>query len=148
MLKLKARHGNTLIEVIASLSIFSILFFTAMSIEISSIKIKQYNKITTINNEILESIKCKLIYNTTYEQLQSLCRDNKLVIPSRNLEFEKIKSLETQSLFSTNGENGSNFIKLIITNDYSVINIIIELHYLYNNKDNIIKSELCKGNYL
>lgn len=148
MLKLKAKHGNSLIEVMAGLSIFSILFFTAMSIELSSIKLKQYNKMTNKYNEILEGIKCKLIYNTTYEQIQSLSNANKLVIPMENLEFEKIKFLENENLFSTNGENGKDFIKLIITNQYSVINIVIELHYLYNNKDNIIKSEFCKGNYL
>lgn len=148
MCKLKSKHGNSLIEVVASLSIFSILFFTAMSIELSSIKLKQYNKVTKNYTEILEGIKSKLIFNTTYEQIQSLCSENKVFISSENLEFEKIKILEVQNFFSTNQGNGSNFIKLIITNEDSIIKIVVELHYIYNNKYNIIKSEFCKGNYL
>lgn len=148
MCKLKSKHGNSLIEVVASLSIFSILFFTAMSIQLSSIKLKQYNKVTNKYTEILEGIKSKLIFNTTYEQIQSLCSENKVFISSENLEFEKIKILEVQNFFSTNQGNGSNFIKLIITNEDSIIKIVVELHYIYNNKYNIIKSEFCKGNYL
>jgi len=148
MWKLKAKPGNSLIEVMASLSIFSILFFAAMSIELSSIKIKQYNKVTNKYTEILEGIKCKLIFNTTYEEIKLLGNENKVFIVNENLEFEKIKDLEIQNLFSHDRVNGNNFIKLIITNENSVIKILVELHYLYNNKDNIIKSEFYKGNYL
>ena len=148
MCKLKSKHGNSLIEVVASLSIFSILFFTAMSIELSSIKLKEYNKEINKYTEILEGIKCKLIFNTTYEQIQSLGSENKVFISNENLKFQTIEILETQNLFSTNQGNGRNFIKLIITNEDSIIKIVVELHYLYNNKENIIKSEFCKGNYL
>ena len=161
MWKLKYKNGNSLIEVMASLAIFSILFFTAMSIELSSIKLKQYNKITNKYTEILECVKCKLIFNTTYSEIKNLCHqsfdsennvligsENKAFINSENLEFEKIKCRRIQDIFSENQGSGKDFIKLIITEVDSVIRIVIELHYGYNNKESIIRSEFCKGNYL
>ena len=148
MWKLRVKFGNSLIEIVASLSIFSILLLSALSIELSSIKLKQNNKIANKYTEVLEGIKCKLIINTTYDEIQSLLSEHKLFISSENLDFEKIKNLETQNLFSSVKGDGNNFIKLLITNDDSIIKIVVEIHYLYNNKDNIIKTEFCKGNYL
>ncbi|MCJ7689247.1 MAG: prepilin-type N-terminal cleavage/methylation domain-containing protein, partial [Clostridiaceae bacterium] len=72
MLKSMSKKGFTLVEVICSLSIFSIIFISVMSFDITSSKMKKTIKITNNNVFKMETLKNNIIYSMTFEELERL----------------------------------------------------------------------------
>ncbi|MBK5241295.1 type II secretion system protein [Clostridium sp.] len=91
MLKSTSKKGFTLVEVICSLSIFSIIFISVMSFDITSSKMKKTIKITNNNVFIMETLKNNIIYSMTFEELEGLKTDNRVFINNENMTLAKIQ---------------------------------------------------------
>ena len=59
--RILVKKGFTLIEVLCSITVFSILFMTAISIQLNSFKVKKYNKDLYNSILIMEYVKNNII---------------------------------------------------------------------------------------
>jgi len=147
MLKLRSDKGFTLVEVICSLGIFSIIFISVMSYDITSSKMKNTIKNTNDNVFIMETIKNNIIYSMTFEEVEVLKRDNMVFINSGNMTLPKIKQ-STMNVFSDEALTGSPYVKLdFLSYELNVYSLRLSL---YDDSQRNIPSLQCnfyKGNY-
>ena len=87
-----SKKGFTLVEVICSLSIFSIIFICMVSFEASSLNMKRDVKYINNNVLVMETLKNSIIYSMTFIELEQLIKDNKIYITNENMDFDKIKT--------------------------------------------------------
>ncbi|MGK0466252.1 type IV pilus modification PilV family protein [Clostridium sp.] len=147
MLKLRSDKGFTLVEVICSLGIFSILFISVMSYDITSSKIKNTIKDTNNNVFILETIKNNMIYAMTFQELEVLKRNDRVFINSGNMTLPKIKQ-STMNVFSEDALTEKPYVKLdFLKYELNVYTLRLAL---YDDNQSDIPSLQCnfyKGNY-
>lgn len=147
MLKLRSEKGFTLVEVICSLSIFSIMFISMMSYEITSIKMQKTIKNTNNNVFIMETLKNNIIYSMTFEELKGLQNNNRFFINNENMDILKIQS-GVVNVFSAQSVNDDTYMKLsFMEYDLGVYSLRLSL---YNDKQNDTPALQCnfyKGNY-
>lgn len=148
MLKLKVRKGFTLVEIMCSISIFSMLFLTATVIELNSIVLKRYSYDLNKYVSIMEEIKNLTIYNTNYSDIASLCNNNVNIfyIDKSKIDINTLKSLSLAQIMTTGVQINEPYIEVTITK-----NDVLELHIKMNtkilNKEQIFECDFYKGNY-
>ena len=79
MSKSISKKGFTLVEVLCSLGVFSIIFICMMSFEVTSLNIKKDIKNINNNVSIMETLKNNIIYSMTFEELEQLQNDNRIL---------------------------------------------------------------------
>ena len=79
MLKSLSKKGFTLVEVICSLGVFSVIFVCMISYEVTSLNIKKNTKIINNNILIMEAFKNKILNTMTFEEVEQLQRDNRIL---------------------------------------------------------------------
>jgi len=146
MWKLKIKPAFTLIEVICSIAIFSLLFTSALTIELNAIRLRRYNCKLYQHSILMETVKNNLIGNSSYDELKSLYNNNKFYINKEFLSNNKLKALKIVDVTSEALASNELYVKLNIT-DGAVIKVNIEFHGYINNKENIINTAIYKGNY-
>lgn len=87
-----SKKGFTLVEVLCSISVFSIIFICIVSFDKASLNMK--NDIKNINNDVLvmEAIKNNIIYSMTFNELEQFATNNKIYINKENMNFDKSKT--------------------------------------------------------
>ncbi|MEK6264639.1 MAG: prepilin-type N-terminal cleavage/methylation domain-containing protein [Clostridium sp.] len=147
MLKLRSDKGFTLVEVICSLGIFSIIFISIMSYDITSSKMKYSIKNTNDNVFIMETIKNNIIYSMTFEELEVLKRDNMVFINSGNMTILKIKQ-SIMSVFSGEVLTESPYVKLeFLSYELNVYSLRLSLYDESQRSTPSLQCNFYKGNY-
>ena len=111
-----SRRGFTLVEVLCSLSVFSIIFICMVSFEACSLNMKK--DIKSINNNVLimETLKNNMIYSMTFKELEQLIENNRIFINKENMNFDKSKS-SVMDVFSDHSTVLKQYIKLSFLKD-------------------------------
>lgn len=146
MWKLNHKKGFTLIEVLCSITVFSILFMAALSIEINSLKIKKLNSELYSYSLFMEEIKNIMIYNCSYNKLQKLSLENKYYISKENMQIGKIKEKGIEGLFQQVLPSEKPYLVMIVEGD-KVLKAKLKLYIKYLNSEKIMECEFYKGKY-
>ncbi|MCM8711028.1 type II secretion system GspH family protein [Clostridium sp. SYSU_GA19001] len=147
MLKSNKKSGFTIIEVLCALSIFSILFNCIMCIQLNNMKLKKYNKELSSFLYVLEAVKKEIIFNSTYSSIKNLNNNGRKYIRKDKLTIDNIKTLKLEEIFDVDKENDDSYLVMKIT-DGEVLKIELELYVKINNREEKIKCEFYKGNYI
>lgn len=140
------RKGFTLIEVLCSVTIFSILFMTAVSIQLNSFKIKRYNKDLYKSNLIMEYVKNNIIYNCSYDEVLYLNNKDKKYINCANLDFENIKDDNLVNVFSDVLPNKKPYIVLSVSGR-EILKVNLQFYEDICGVTKVQECEFYKGNY-
>jgi len=144
--KILIKKGFTLIEVLCSITVFSVLFMTALFIQVDALKVKTYNEEMNNCTLVMEYVKNSIMYNCSYDSLLNLSMKEKTYIDCSNLKFQHIKNINVTTLFSDEKPLKEPYIILKVTGE-KVLKVNLQLHAkMYGN----IKVEECdfyKGNY-
>jgi prepilin-type N-terminal cleavage/methylation domain-containing protein len=146
MLKSKTK-AFTIIEVLCSISIFSLLFLFLVSMELGKLKIAKYNEKLRDNIYIIEILKNRILVNEDFNTLNSLNKDTLYYIENADMKGEVIKTINFNNLSMTNSSLQGSYISIKISGN-SVLMIELNLHYISFGKENVIKCSFYKGNYL
>lgn len=147
--KLKVKKGFTLIEVICSITVFSILFITATSIKLNSIALKKYNNEINKDISFIEGFKNLVIYNTKYSDIVKLCNDNScnvFYIEKNKIDISEIKNNSFEQIVTSSYTNEKPYVELTI-NRGDVLKLHIKMDTKILNKDQIFEYDFYKGNY-
>jgi prepilin-type N-terminal cleavage/methylation domain len=146
MCKSNKKNGFNLIEVMCSVTLFSILFMITLTIGVKVLKIKKYNK--EINNYSLamEEIKNRMIYNSTYNELQQLKLENRYYISEENINFDKLRQKDLIDMFIETKPLQESYLVISIE-EGMVLKVNLKLYAKVNNDINIMECEFYKGEY-
>ncbi|HEY5562795.1 MAG TPA: prepilin-type N-terminal cleavage/methylation domain-containing protein [Clostridiaceae bacterium] len=145
MLKSKTR-AFTIIEVLCSISIFSLLFLFLVSLELNRLKIIRCNENLRGYIYIIEILKNRILVNESFSTINSLDKDTVYYIENEEMKGEIIKGINLNNLSKTPSIK-KEYISITIS-EGSVLKVELKLHYLSFGKDNIIQCSFYKGNYL
>ena len=146
MWKLKIKPAFTLVEVMCSVSIFSLLFLTALTIELNAIRLKKHNNQLYEHCILMETVKSNVMGNVSYNELRNLHINNKIYINKEFLTSDKLKAYRIIEIASDDLTSNEIYVKLNIT-DGIVVKVDIELYGKFNNKEKLISTTIYKGNY-
>lgn len=146
MLNLRSSKGFTLIEVLCSISVFSILFMSALAIQTTSYKIQKYYRKIYTYSLFEEYVKNNIIYNCTYDQIAQLRMQNRLYISGDNINLNNTNSTEFTNIFMNNIPKQKPYIQMNIKGD-NVLKIDIKLYTQEMNKKEVMECEVYKGKY-
>lgn len=146
-MKLNKNKGFSLIEVLCSLSIFSIIFLTSQDIILNSIKARNANGIYEKNMTYLDGLKNLINSNNSFEQINEIKNSGKIYIESSNINMDSLKYMNLQDILTSMPQNKLPYVKLTIIGN-KVYEINIESHFNIEEKEKIIKTVIYKGNYI
>ncbi len=138
--------GFTLVEVMVSLSIFTLLSFFSFSMMFSSLRLAQSNERQSENLAALEALKCIMTYNFSYEEVMELKNDNRIYLDLQDFPYEYFKDQRLKEAFSSQMPDSGEYISLDIK-EGSVLVVNLSMHYKFNNREEICKTEFYKGYY-
>ncbi|OFI07578.1 hypothetical protein CLOACE_01820 [Clostridium acetireducens DSM 10703] len=143
MLNTKIKKGFSLIEVMCSLTVFSILFIQLVVIQVNNNKLKYYNYKMNEYVTIMEFIKNDLIYNSTYEEIIQLKNSNNIYITNENLKLDTIKKNNILNLFTNIKPHEENYLVLHI-HEKEKLNLNLKIYGKVLNKNKIIECNISK----
>lgn len=146
MLNLKSNRGFTLIEVLCSISVFSILFMSALTMQISSHKMQKYYEKMYTYSIFEEYVKNNIIYNCTYEQIEQLKMQNRLYISEHNINLNNIDNMDFTDIFMSTVPQQKPYVQINVQGD-KVLKIDIKLYTQEMNKKEVMECEVYKGKY-
>lgn len=146
MLKLRAKKGLTLIEVLCSITVFSLMMLLIISIQLSNIKIKKYSNDIYNYSIFMEELKNVIINNTSYDELKNISLENKYYISKENIKIEKIREMGIDNIFVSNIKKQEPYLVINIGGD-EVLKVRLELHVKLLRKEKIMECEFYKGTY-
>ena len=123
-----SKKGFTLVEVLCSISVFSIIFICMMSFDKASLNIK--NDIKNINNYVLtmEAIKNNIIYSMSFEELKELEKNKSFFVNGEDMNFDKSKT-NILSVFTNSRPTDIPYMELTLFNDeLNVYKVKLLLH--------------------
>ena len=128
MLKLISKKGFTLVEILCSLGVFSIIFVSMMSYEVTYLNVKRKTSIINDNIFIMEAIKNNIIYNMTFEEIEQLQSENRIFINKENMTFNKCNTA-LMNAFSEQADAEKPYIKLsFLKCEFKVYSLNLSLH--------------------
>lgn len=147
MLKSRIRNGFTLVEVICSLCIFSIMFISVMSYDITSTKIKKTIKSTNNNVFIMETLKNNIVNSMTFEELEGLKTDNRVFINNENMTLAKIQN-SIINVFSDKWSKENTYIQLsFLKYEFNVYSLRLSFYDNIRSDAPGLQCNFYKGNY-
>lgn len=146
MYKLNKKKGFNLIEVICSVTLFSILFMITLTIGVKVLNIKKYNK--EINNYtlVMEEIKNRMIYNSTYNEIEQLNLEHKYYISKEEINLDKLRQKDLIDIFIESKPFQEPYLVISIE-EGDVLKLNLKLYAKVNNNTNIMECEFYKGKY-
>lgn len=142
-----SNKGFTLIEVMVSLSIFSMLFLFALTIQIDNAKIKGYNNKLNENINFYEALKNDLIGNISFSKLKVYTgKTIYLDKEEMNLKFLKDNYDKIIDSFSEEAKT-TDFIELQVIDSAPVLKLELRMQINYNADTENMDFEFYKGDY-
>ncbi len=147
MWKLNSKKpGFTIIEVMCSFTVFTILFLTAMSIRLCTIKMQYYDDQIELYTEYIQDARTEILSNTSNEQLNKLIDDGKIYIDKDQLNEGCLTSGNINILFTSSVPDREPYLKISATDgDLEEIKIVIYADVV--GKQENISTDFYKGNY-
>jgi type II secretory pathway pseudopilin PulG len=147
MWKFKTRKsGFTIIEVMCSFSVFTILFLTAMSIKLCTIKMQVDDDKIALYTEYIQDIKTEVLSNISKDQLNTLIGEGKIYISNNVLDESHLRVTTIADLFTTSYEEGKPYLQIsVINGDLEEITLVMHT-YVVGRQENIT-ANFYKGNY-
>lgn len=144
--KVMVNKGFTLIEVLCSITVFSLLFMTALSIQLNTVKVKKYNEEVSSCTLIMEHVKNNIIYNFSREDILGLYKTGRIYVNCNEIKFEDIEDIEAGNLFSDMKPVKEPYIVLNVMEN-NVLKINLQLYRKTYGKIKVDECEFYKGNY-
>ncbi|MEY7999436.1 type II secretion system protein [Clostridium sp. Mt-5] len=144
--KVMVNKGFTLIEVLCSITVFSLLFMTALFIQLDTVKVKKYNEGVSSCTLIMEYVKNNIIYNFSREDILDLYKNGRIYINCNEIKFEDIEEIEAGNLFSDVKPMKEPYIVLNVMEN-NVLKINLQLYRKTYGKIKVDECEFYKGNY-
>ncbi|MCT8976047.1 type II secretion system GspH family protein [Clostridium sp. CX1] len=146
MWTLKTKKGFTIVEVLCSITIFSILFMTSLTIVLDSLKLKKYSSKTEQYSMFMEELKNNMIYNTSYKDLQSLNGEGKYYVTEEKIDKGNIKETSIKNMFTNSRPLKEPYLVLRIE-EGNVLKVNLKLYIKQFNRLRIMECEFYKGKY-
>lgn len=146
MYKLNKKKGFSLVEVMCSITLFSILFMITLTIELKVLKLEKYNKEINNYSIVVEEIKNTMIYNFTYDDLKKISLEHKYYMPIENIGFDKIETKGVTNMFVETKPLKDPYIKISI-DDGKVLKVNFKLYTEAINNKIVMECEFYKGKY-
>jgi hypothetical protein len=147
MWKLSKKQGISLIEVVCTIGIISLVAGFIMTMHLSVLKIKAYNREKSKCLFALEALKEEIIHNYTYEEIRQLSVRHKNIINNDQLIVDNIKDFDLEDLVSDSRNSEKSYLEINVEDGF-ILKIEFRLHVLRNSKEEIYKYEFLKGNYI
>lgn len=147
MQKFNKMQGLTLIEVICSIGVLSIMFISIMTMQLNNYKLREYNNQLQRYLPVLEAVKTEIINNETADSILELYSNNKTMISNEKLTLDNVRTLSLSQLLGQTHQAQQTYIELKVING-EVLKVELDLNIIYKNRQEIIKCEFYKGNYL
>lgn len=142
------KKAFTLVEVMVSLSIFSLLFLFALSMEMTNIKMKKYNEDMRINLNFYDALKNDLMNNSLYTSLKAYSGKTVYLEKEKmNLTFLKENYNKISDCFSIPLPDVKPYIELQVIDSSPVLKLILKMHLAMNDNEENIDYEFYKGDY-
>lgn len=142
----KIKKGFTLIEVLCTITIFSILFITCLTIQLNNSTLKKYNENIIKYSVIMEQIKNNMIGNFSYEDVKKLKMQNKYYISKENINLDNFKGNDLKNLFTEKKVEDKPYLLMTVEGD-SVYKINLKLYTKILKKERVMECEFYKGKY-
>jgi prepilin-type N-terminal cleavage/methylation domain-containing protein len=141
------KHGNTLIEVIIAVTVFSILIMSALSVEAAKTKIKARNERKQYYNECVKLLKSNMINQISYNDFKNMFEyGESLYVASENITLESFKELGFEEIVQYSEPVEGTFLEINILGEKPV-KIIIRCHINNFLMNEVITWEFFKGSY-
>jgi prepilin-type N-terminal cleavage/methylation domain len=146
MYKLNKRKGFTLIEVLCSITLFSVLFMITLTMELKVLKVEKYNKQINNYSSIMEQIKNTMIYNSTYDEIEKLNLEHKYYMSEENIDFDKLEEKGVINMFVETKPLKNPYLVISIE-DGNVLKVNLKLYANIINNTKVMECEFYKGKY-
>jgi type II secretory pathway pseudopilin PulG len=146
MLKLNNRKGFILIEAMAGIVIFAILFLASMTFQTSYVRLKLHNEKMSSYRFYLEIIRNRLLYDSSYEELLELRRTGQIYINKSLINSEALRERNIEDIFSPNIECEELYIKAVFEGE-EVLAIELQFKTQIFRKVEIITCQFYRGFY-
>jgi prepilin-type N-terminal cleavage/methylation domain-containing protein len=141
------KKGNTLIEIMIAVTIFSILIMSALSVETAKARIKARYEKKQYYNECVRVLKSNIINNLSYNELKALFAGrDALYIGNENIRLEEFKEFSVSELVQYSSPVENTFLEISIQGEKPV-KIIIICHINNSVMNEVITWEFFKGSY-
>lgn len=146
LLKLKIKKGISLIEVMCSITIFSVMFLALISMQVDNTKLKKANSDIHNYSLFMEEIKNNLIYNCSYFELQKLGEEHRCYISKENIEVGLLKERDINSLFIEEKPIEKPYVEIYVEQG-KVLRINLKLYIKAKDNEEVMECEIYKGSY-
>jgi len=146
MYKLNEKKGFTLIEVLCSITLFSVLFMIILTMQLKVVKIQKYNKQIDNYTLFMEEIKNVMIYNSTYDEIEKLNLENKYYISEENIDFDKLREKGVINMFVETRPLKEPYLVISIE-EGKVLKVNLKLYANIINNTKVMECEFYKGKY-
>lgn len=154
MFRLNKLKGFTLIEVICSLSIFSILFIYLSNFQFRNINLIKYNNEINGILEYVRALENNIIYKYEFEEIEEMCNEplingtaNKFYINKDEINLEVLKRDRFRDIV-TKVHISDPYIELQLSHSgENVIKIFLICHTDPYIKGKVIETSIYKGDY-
>ncbi|WP_446899343.1 type II secretion system protein [Clostridium sp. LBM24168] len=141
----RAKKGFVLIEILCSISVFAILFNTALHIQLNTYNIKKHNEKVINYTYEMKYIKDSMIYSMGYEDILKLWNSGKKYIGLKNISDYDYEGTDVMNLFSDKNF-GSEYIQMEIECG-EVLKIHLKLNADIYGTQSLEECEFYKGNF-
>jgi prepilin-type N-terminal cleavage/methylation domain-containing protein len=146
MYRLNKKKGFTLIEVLCSITLFSVLFMIILTMELKVLKVEKYNKEINNYSPILEQIKNTMIYNSTYDEIEKLNLEHKYYMSEENIDFDKLREKGVINMFVETRPLKEPYLVINIE-EGKVLKVNLKLYANIINNTRVMECEFYKGKY-
>lgn len=147
MLKLKNKHGFTIVELTCSIAIFCLLFLSSVTIALKSYEIQIYNTKNREYDYIMQLLKNKIQYDISYEEIKNISSSPHYYINKKNLNSNIIKESQFVDIISCTEPEELPYAVIDIDTD-QVFKIKIKIKTKILNREEVKECYFFKGNYM
>lgn len=129
MWRLKTNTGFTLVEILCSISIFSVMFAMIITIELKNISLHNENLTLRDYKYFMEALKNDIKFNWNYEELKKLS-GKQMYIKGNNIIITELKQGRGRDILTTEKPDCLPYIEISIQSN-DVMKINLKLHYKF-----------------
>jgi prepilin-type N-terminal cleavage/methylation domain-containing protein len=143
------KKGNSLLEILIAISLFSIFILGAITLEAARIRFKAYNKKKENYILCMEAVKVSIMNDIPYERINALYNDQKRYIKLKGISIGSFENSNIDSLFEANIDKNSSYLEIVVTPiaDRKPVVITMDGHIIEGNTNEVIKCIFYKGSY-
>jgi hypothetical protein len=143
------KKGNSLLEIVVAISLFSIFILGAITLEGARIRFKAYNKKKENYILCMEAVKVSIMNDIPYERINVLYNDQRRYIKLKEICIGSFENSNIDSLFEANIDKSSSYLEIVVTPiaDRKPIMITMDGHIIEGNTNEVIKCIFYKGSY-